>query len=297
MTLLIIPLLCLLAVTKITLQSGYSKSGRIDLQSNVFYNGIMFAAAAATLLPFTFKGEVSLQTLLFGILMGFLSFSFQVFYICAFSYGKMSLTVILNNFSMILPMIVSFVLFKENFGVLNRLGTVMALMSFVLTASLRKEEKVQSDKLKEKTKWLLFTALTFLCNGMISVDQKIYSMKAAEFQVFKFIFTAYTTATLLSLIAFGLLKLKNADTDKAECIYHTGYVFTFVVSGILLGLFQCLNTYAASVIKGTVLYSTYNCGASVLSVLVGRFLFKESLSKRQYAGLLFGIASIALLCL
>lgn len=295
MSLFLIPLLCFTAILKITLQSDFSKNGNPTLAGNVFYNGIMFASAAALFAPFVLAGGISRQTLIFGAIMGILSFAFQVFYICAFSCGEMSLTVIINNFSMILPMAVSFVMFDEDFGVPNIIGTVLALFSFALTVSPKKEEKSQPKSRRSRVKWLFFMALVFFSNGFCAVDQKIYSVRADNFQVFAFVDTAYFVAAALSLITFMLLKIKNRGENAFKC--SVKYVITFCASGCVLGLFQCLNTYAASVIKGTVLYSTYNCGVSVLSVLVGRIIFKELLTRKQYAGLSLGIAAIALLCI
>ena len=67
-------------------------------------------------------------------------------------------------------------------------------------------------------------------------------------------------------------------------------------AGVIIGIFQCLNTYAASVIDGAVLYSSYNCAASILSAAVGRILFKERLSKKQFVGVIIGILCIVFLC-
>lgn len=58
-----------------------------------------------------------------------------------------------------------------------------------------------------------------------------------------------------------------------------------------------INTYAASVIDGAVLYSTYNCATSMLSAAVGRLLFKEKLTNKQMIGVIVGIVSIMLLCI
>ena len=76
-----------------------------------------------------------------------------------------------------------------------------------------------------------------------------------------------------------------------------GIIVSGCLVGVLLGIFQCLNTYAASVLDGTILYSTYNCGVSLLSTITGRILFKEKLSVKQYIGVFVGIIAIVFLCL
>lgn len=293
MTLLLIPLLCILAASKVTLQSKFSKTQNVGIAENVFFNGIMFLTAALLFCPSVIKNGVTFLTCVSGIIMGILSVSFQIFYICAFSKGKMTLTVIINNFSMLLPMAVSFILFKEDFGALKITGTILALISFVFSVSKEKTADCTATR-KNNFLWLIFTMLVFLSNGLISVNQKVYSMSAQKLQVFEFVAVAYITAAAMSFLILGVISLRNKKFTYAK---QPEVLISGCLVGILLGVFQCLNTYAASVIDGTILYSAYNCGVSLLTTVTGRIIFKEKLSAKQYAGVFIGIAAILFLCL
>lgn len=294
MTYLLIFLMCILATAKITLQSKFSKTENIHIADNIFYNGIMFATVALLFLPLLLINGVTYSTCICGIIMGVLSVAFQIFYICAFSKGKMTLTVIINNFSMILPMMVSVILFDEEFGVLKIIGTVLALISFILSAAKEKNNTDFEKKNKSGFQWIFFMILVFLSNGLISVNQKIYSVFTQKLQIFEFVAVAYITATVLSFLILSIIAVKNKETlcKKLPKVIVSGSLI-----GILLGIFQCVGTYAASVINGTILYSTYNCGVSLLSTLIGRIVFDEKLSVKQYAGVFIGIIAIAFLCL
>ncbi len=294
MAYLLIPLLCVLASLKITLQSRFSKTSNKGIADNIFFNGIMFSTAALLLCSSILKNGVTYTTGVFGIIMGVLSVAFQVFYICAFSKGKMTLTVIINNFSMLLPMMVSFTLFNEEFGMFKIAGTILALISFVFSVGREKKDIEYEASAKINFQWFIFTVLVFFSNGLISVNQKIYSMFAPKLQVFEFVAVAYITAAVLSFIILGFICMKNKNAKYSK---QPGVIVSGCLVGILLGVFQCLNTYAASVIEGTILYSTYNCGVSLLSTVTGRILFKEKLSAKQYIGVSVGIVAIAFLCL
>lgn len=294
MAYLLIPLLCVLATLKITLQSKFSKTANNGISDNIFFNGVMFLTAALLFCPSILKNGITYTTCIFGIVMGVLSVAFQIFYICAFSSGKMTLTVIINNFSMLLPIIVSFTLFNEEFGMLKITGTALALVSFIFSAGRDKSVTDSAALGKSNLRWLIFTLLVFFSNGLISVNQKIYSMLAPRLQIFEFVAVAYITAAVMSFAILGFICAKNKSAKYSK---QYGVIASGCLVGVLLGVFQCLNTYTASVIDGTVLYSAYNCGVSLLSTVVGRILFKERLSAKQYIGVIVGITAIAFLCL
>lgn len=294
MVFLLILLVCILASSKITLQSKFSKTANTGISGNVLFNGIMFFTVALLFFPFIIKNEVTYLTCVHGFIMGVLSVAFQIFYICAFSKGKMTLTVIINNFSMLLPMAVSFVLYNEEFGILKIIGTILALISFVFSVAKGKSNTGFEASNKSNFQWFVFTMLVFLSNGLISVNQKVYSMTTQELQVFEFVAVAYITAAVLSFLILGVMRLGSKNVTYAR---QPKTIVSACFVGVLLGIFQCLNTYAASVIDGTILYSSYNCGVSLLSTVTGRILFNEKLSVKQSASVLIGIVAIVLLCL
>lgn len=292
MAYLLISLLCVLAATKVTLQSRFSKTQNRSVTDSVFYNGIMFLTVATLFCPWLMANGATVTTIVFGVLMGILSVAFQLLYLCAFSKGKMSLTVILNNFSMIIPMAVSLLAFDEPFGLAKAAGTVLALVSFCLIVA--REKRGQETEGKNGAAWLILTLLVFLVNGLISVNQKLYAESVDNLQVFEFVAVSYITAAALSFLILGVLGMREKRFPASG---GKNVILSACLVGLVLGVFQALNTYAASVIPGTVLYSTYNCGTSVLLCVIGRLLFREKLSKKQYIGVTIGIAAIVCLCL
>ena len=291
---LLIPLLCILATSKIIVQSKFSKTGNTNIANNIFYNFIVFITIAILLLPYVLKNVVIHETIFFGIIMGVLNIIFQFFYICAFSKGKMSLTVIINNFSMILPMIVSFVVFDETLSIFKIAGTALALVSFVLSAQKEKNSTCSEKANKTRVQWIVFTLLVFLSNGLIAINQKIYANFTSKLQVFEFVAIAYITSAVLSFLILTVISLRNKNVFKKK---QPKNIVSGCLVGILLCVFQCINTYSASIIDGIILYSTYNCGVSLLSTISAKILFKETLSSKQYAGVFIGTLSILLLCL
>ena len=284
--------MCVLAVTKITLQSDFSKKSDKSLYDSVSYNMLMFLVAAVFFSPFLLDASIERLTFIQGIIMGVLSVIFQFFYICAFSKGKMTLTVIINNFSMLLPIGVSYYMFNEPLGFMKIIGILLALVSLVLVTAKGKNETI--SKKSDNILWLIFMVLVFLSNGFISINQKIYSKTVPKLQVFAFVAIAYISATIISAVILIVMRLLN---NQKRSKLNSKMLISGASAGVIIGVFQCLNTYAASIIDGAVLYSSYNCATSILSAAVGRVLFKERLSKKQFIGAIIGIFSIMFLCI
>lgn len=129
---LLIPLMCILATSKVLLQSHYSQSKVFRTCDGVLYNCIMFTASALFLIPSLFLNKVSLSTLFFGIISGVLSVIFQLAYMQAFSRGKPVLVTTVNNFSMFIPIAASCVLFGEKFGIYRGIVLAFAAISVIL---------------------------------------------------------------------------------------------------------------------------------------------------------------------
>lgn len=291
--LLILPL-CLIAVSKITVQTRFSKSSIQNDFCSILYNAISFATAAVILLPLSFKDGIDTQVLVQGAIMGVLSFAFQLFYINALKCGKVALTVIINNFSMLIPITLSALVLKEKLGVAKIVGMVLVLIAFVLTTSQSGDMEKNISETDDNRRWLFYVISVFVCNGAISVNQKLYSVYSKELRVFEFVAVAYITAAVIStlVLTYMYVDVKSIPTkDMLPFITSGGCV------GVLLGVFQCLNTYAASQIDGITLYSVYNCGVSLMSVVIGRVIFAEQLSVSQIIGVATGTLAIVLMCL
>ena len=292
---LLIPVLWILAVTKVTLQSRFSKNDHTGRAQSIFFNGLIFFVGSLILLPSLFDGPINSDTLVFGIVMGVMSFIFQFFYVAAFARGKTSITMVINNFSMLIPVLFSVVMFNESFGPVKVVATALVIVSFFLTV---KDDPSKSEG-KTSTRgfdgiWLICTLIALFSGGFGSCAQKWYATTTDDFQVFEFVSISYFTAALISVIAIGILGIKE---KKINVKPTRPVVISACLAGAVLGIFQCFYTYAPSVIDAAVLYPAFNCGASLVVTVVGVVFFKEKCSLRQYIGIGIGILAILLLCI
>ena len=285
----LIPVLCILASLKVIIQNYCAKRADGGFAKNVYFNCLMFSAIGIFFAPYLFLDEISTSTVIAGISMGLLSVGFQSFYMQAFSNRSMALSAIINNFSMLIPTAVSVILFDEMFGALSIIGATLALVSLFLNTSKGSDEASENHS---RVKWIIYISMAFVCNGLISVDQKLYTKLTDSFNVYQFVAAAYITAAVLSWMFFAVVRHKEGDFSPNKTLTVGAFG-----AGIILGVFQCLNTYAASVINGSVLYPVYNCGVSIMLAAEDVLIFKERLSRKQAVGIAVGIASIVFLCI
>jgi drug/metabolite transporter (DMT)-like permease len=294
---LLIPLGCALASLKVTLQSKFSKSGKHTLSQNVFFTAIMFATISLMFIPTLFDGGISIKTLFYATLLGSFSLLYQILYVITLSMGRMTLTVIINNFGMLIPMIVSIVFLNDEFTILIGIGAALALISLCLTVVHNsKKGRSESKNVTEGAVWLVMALLVFLANGLASVAQKLYTARAGDdFQIFEFVCLSYMIAAAEAFVVFAVL----APRDKKQGIklISKSTVVIGCAVGAALGIFQCVNTCAMSLIPAPIYYPSYNCGTALLLALIGAILFKERFTVRQYIGIALGVAAIVLLCL
>lgn len=293
---LLIPLGCALASLKVTLQSKFSKSGKHTLSQNIFFTAIMFATISLMLLPTLFDGGISGKTVFYAALLGSFSLLYQILYVIALSMGRMTLTVIINNFGMLIPMIVSIIFLGDDFTLLIGIGAALALLSLCLTVVNNSKKGKESKNSVEGAVWLVMALLVFFTNGLASVAQKLYTARAGEdFQLFEFVCIAYMIAAVEAFVIFAVL----APTDRKKGIKLVSKSTVLIGCGVgaALGVFQCVNTFAMSLIPAPIYYPAYNCGTALLLALIGAVLFKERFTVRQYVGIAIGVLAILILCL
>lgn len=211
--------------------------------------------------------------------------SFQLTYINAMSCGNVSLTVMLVNFSMLMPITVSIVFYGERLTLLRFFGIFLTFIALILSV-----EKVERNYFSKK--WFLFTVLTALINGSILICQKIFSKSIWGTENITFVAYGYIIAAILSVILYVVLVINGSNiTFKLK---PSVFIYTFCL-GIILGIFQVLNTKAITIIDGTLLFPAYNGGSLIFSTISGLFILHDKLSKKQILSITVGTVAIIMM--
>ncbi len=288
MDLLLILGLCSLAAAKVTLQSRFAKGHLRSTADAAVYNGLVFAAAAvvATLLSLGSLHAMTWQVMLFGAVSGVLNSTFQMTYTTALSRGPVSLTVLINNFSMLVPTLVSAVLYQETLHRWQWLGMVLICLSLLMSATPKGDAAAGKG-------WFMLTVATFVTNGWASVWQKIFATGSGSDETACFVVVAHAVSALCCGAMCGVRRLKSGPRPPFAKPGHVAAAAAAI--GGILGVFQLLNTYAISRIDGAFFFPVFNGCSTVILFLIGVILYRERHPLKRWLGAGIGVAAIVLM--
>ena len=278
----LIIVLIVLAVSKVTFQGSYARKYISDVTDSICFNGIIYFFAS---LIFAFALKCSPQVIPFAFAFGFLTVLFQLCYIHAMSCGNLSLTVLIVNSGMIIPILVSAVFFKEQFGVFRIAGIITILFSLSLN--------VNKGTVKTKLKWFLLVLTCFFTNGCLAVCQQFFGRTTLHNEGISFVAWSYLFATIISFVLYIII-LKCKHKKATGGIKPVALIYG-LCAGVILGVFQLLNTKAITALDAGLLFPIYNSGTLILTTVLGLFLFKDKLTGKQIAGIVVGIIGIILI--
>ena len=269
-----------LATMKVSFQSAFAKKGVRSSADGIFFNMLIFAASALLFLPYLFKASGAV--LLCGAIYAVCNVSFQLTYTRALAAGNVSVAVMFANFGMLVPILLSCILYGDRPSGLRIAGIALTAMAFLVT--------VKRGNSKGERRYLVFALLAMLLNGASLSVQKIVG--AQGIGGLSFVAASYLACTVLSGCVYAACALRG---NRKSFKITRRPILAAIGAGCSLALYLAVNTYAAGVIDGSFHYPAHSGGSILLSTLVGVVLFKDKLSKRQIAACVLGLAAIVLM--
>lgn len=283
MIFLTICFLCIMATSKVTVQGKFSKQNVKTLSDGIFFNGLIFVFSALIFCRNAFTKNVGV--IAFAAVFGILTVLFQLTYIKAMSLGNISLTVMIVNLSMVIPIIFSVVFYGEKLTALRIAGICLTIAALVISVD-------RTDKSRKFKLWLFLSIAASVCNGGLAICQKMFGKTAFSYDSRAFVAWSYIVAGVVSFclyLGFAVCKKGISFTVKPSVF---GYA---LAAGAILGIFQAVNTKAVAAIDSAVLFPSYNGGVMILSALSGVILLGDKLKRNQTVSVIIGIAAIVLM--
>ena len=232
------------------------------------------------------KSNVNLNLLICSLIVGVL---FVItFNLYAFTAQKIGITLstIANKMSMIIPILIGLILFKEEVTLIKVIGIFLAIGAIIFSS---KEDK-KSKKLSQVN--MLILSLLFigqgLADGILNWAQK--NILNSENMNLFFTLTFLSAGLAGGLYTFYKIKTSNFKMNKKSILW-----------GIILGIPNYLTLlYFMKSLKND-LFSSYqvfpivNIGVIVLCTILSVILFKEKVSFYKWIGVGFGILAISLI--
>lgn len=262
-------------------------------ESNLFFNAISLSITC--LISLFMGGAVRPSGLVLGLAAIFAVLFVATVYLLLISYAKgpMGLVSLLFNFSMVIPITVGFLLFKEPISWLKGVGLVCVLL--VILLSWRDSEAKNSKSVYIPAKvWLPVTLLTMVCNGGLSTIQNMLVQWAPGADIMTFNFWAYLIGAGICWTLLLIFKLRGRKFDEIKA-HPKAFFLDSTLCGLGSSAGNILNMFMLTLIPSTVAYPLKNSILTVLTYLASILYYKEGRSKYGYLMVCIGVVSIVLL--
>ncbi len=239
-------------------------------------------------------------------------FSATVFFnLVALDHGPLSITNLIINFSLVVPLVYGFAFLGEPLTPLRMVGIgVLAVCMLLFCNPFEKAPAELSGapvhKKGRALTWILLTMAAFVTNGMLMVIQKNYALETDNAYAQSFLLYSYLFATLTSVLLAVLLKLirrggKESAPAEREGAPAGARRFWLMMIGLSLfvGVSNFLLNFAvillATRMDAAIVYPVIQGGGPVIVTLVSWFLFRERLDPPKLLGVVLGCVGIVLL--
>lgn len=224
-------------------------------------------------------GSVPVRHALFtGAITGFLFLLHIPFVLGAFRTAGVGITTAVGRSGIIIPALVAWYIWGETMTIQRWFALALVPIAVIL---LRQQES-SSFRLNVKSDFFL---LGFLIIGSCILTMFKYTdlhLSSGEQDIYKV--SLFCTAAMISII-YVVLNRISCSARNVQVGMLLGFSNAAILLFVLLGL--------ASV-PAVIFYPTSGCLSVILTVIVSRWLWKETLIGKQFVGLLFAIVIVIL---
>lgn len=208
-----------------------------------------------------------------------------------FACGPMSLTSVITNACVALPIAVGCIWYDEVMTPPQIIGCVLLAATFVLSAV---NPKKNGKRETIQPKWYLLVFLAFFCNGMGAVLLNIYGRVAAAGQRNSYLAVGYFVSALLYLTNHFMIRKQTGPVDFKSILRPLLIPLLIMSSmGGFIGnsILMSLNT----AMPASLLYPLVNGGIAVIVAIASCVIFREKLTLQRLLTILTGLAAIVAL--
>lgn len=251
----------------------------------IIINYITAAITGMIIMPFsvkqTFQSPWWIHTLILGIVF------VSIFLVMALTTQKagMAVTSVAGKMSMVIPVMVGVLYFKEELNIWQWIGLAIAIMA-VLAISYRK------DQIKSSIWVILLPFILFLGSGFIdsylNIAQKLF-IQEEEFVPFTSLIFLFAFISGFIFLLVQSLRTKQIPTLRS------------IFAGVLLGIFNwgslffLLRALRFTKFPSAIVFALNNIGIVIASALIGILIFREKYLLINYIGLFLSVVAIILL--
>ena len=289
--------------------NGYQKKNGNTIRSSlalsvfegIFVSVIFFIASG-------FKIHFTSFSVICSLLLAIIFMLCSIVGIKTLSLGNVAIyTLFIMSGGMVVPFLVGVFYLNEEVSVFKVVGIVLIISMLLLPTIIKSKETINRTK-KETVLFYCFALLLFLTNGLNSVIIKIHQINVNAIESSSFISLYFLFLAIFSLffyVIFSIIektkKNKIDSNDNSEKTYtkllnKNAILFGFIYA-LINGGANFLNTIVAKEIDATIQFPIITGGTILVSIILGRIIFKEKLNKIQIVQLITVTIAIILFVL
>jgi drug/metabolite transporter (DMT)-like permease len=280
MLFLLLTVLCSTSIALILKYSDTKKGEPIVLLAG---NYLVASLIGLTLLIINDNKIFSIEALIFGAGLGLLFVLSFFAFAKAISFAGTGLATTSSRLSVIIPILLSIIIFNELPNELHLLGFLFTIVTFILFYFSVKENHRDGEGLLK----YLFLVLLFIGIGINDFAIKVFKGWRPEQEESYFIFFIFFSAFIYtsSYIIIKKIKIENQT----------------VMLGLILGVPNVLTTVfllnALAILPAIVVFPLMNVGIILLTTLMAFWIWKEKLNRWGVLALASGLLAILFLSL
>lgn len=278
--------LTLITLTRSSQQVAQKEYAKRTVNSSFLYSFIAITSAIPVFLiisgfNLTFRWDLAVYSIIFAItfcvsmVTGFL----------AIKTGPLSLSALINQYSLMVPALYGIIVFKEPTKVTLFIGIALLVVSLLLV-NLKKEKDVGS---KISLKWVIFVTIAFVSNGICSTVLNVQQVDFNKLYKSEFLIIGYVIASLILLTLTLIFERKTFASN-----FKKGWL-AGVCGGVSNGASNFLVMVLATLMPVSVYYPVVSASATLLTALIAFFFYKEKMSVQKVVGIAIGVAAIVML--
>lgn len=256
-------------------------------KNGIYLYQFLFCLIASLCFYFS-SGKLSLpckEEVVYGIIFGVMFSGALIFLAKSFESGSMSLSGIIINMSLVLPILYSVIFLSEKMTAFRIIGIVMILISMVISGMSGE------GKTKSSAKWIVFILIAFFTNGASAVTQKIFCVKYNSNGSLLFMAVAYLTSALVFLLCF--FASRNEEGNSVESLPKLIGLSLAAGAGSCLG--NGILSFLTARVDSAVLYPCVNGGIGIIVALISFAVFKEKPTAKKVVAIALGTCAIIVL--
>ena len=201
----------------------------------------------------------------------------------AVRYGPLSISGLIQIFSLAVPTLYGVLMLKEPMGDFTFIGILLLVASLFLT-------NLQKESSKINLKWVFWISVSFVGNSLFATVQKIHQINEEGSR-------ANELMVLELLVVVTLLLLYVCFFERADFTRSFKRSYFAVGHGLMNAVNNMGVLLLAPIASASLVYPFVTGGDLVIVAIISRIFYKEKLLKRQWIGVALGIVSAVLLSL